>query len=569
MGVPAEIRAVDRPGNTIVQDSGVEGPKRYKVRIRKGYKKNGAGKYVPVNGKVVGYVYEGKYVAIQEKTAKKGPDCFSYGGATLAYSLSQDIFEDLTKVFEFGDCFSIINIAILKILYRNAPASRLASYYRKTYLTQYYPSASLSQNSIGNLYERLGMDMNKQHEFFNLRLKSVAAEHHIAIDGTLIEDNSIVNDLSSYSYKSREKHVSDISILYAFDIDTMEPICSAVYPGCKPDCSAYESFLKNNNIKKGILIADKAFTPNNIREILKDNKDLHYIAPMKRDDFRIDLYKMLKCTGVLKGIDGQIEYKKVETNNHLYLYMYKDFRRYCMEKETFLEKVKNDRATTGDDYDVADERFGTILLESDMDMDPAVAYKAYQERWKLEMFFKAFKQDDCINTTRVQNDYSVMGSNFVQFITSLITSRLVSKFEKAGLLEEYTFGELIEDLNFACRDVTEAEPVSFDEYWKNTDSKTFEMLEVLGLSKPNPAIVLHKQEIRKAKKNEEKEVLGRPSKPKDETVKKKGKPGRPKVRPLPDPDAPKRGPGRPRTKPLPDPNQPKRKRGRPRKTESV
>lgn len=45
----------------------------------------------------------------------------------------------------------------------------------------------------------------------------------------------------------------------------------------------------------------------------------------------------------------------------------------------------------------------------------------------------------------------------------------------------------------------------------------------------------------------------------------KRKPGRPRIHPLPDPNAPKRKPGRPRIHPLPDPNAPKRKPGRPRK----
>ncbi|TXT10031.1 uncharacterized protein COLE_03965 [Cutaneotrichosporon oleaginosum] len=45
----------------------------------------------------------------------------------------------------------------------------------------------------------------------------------------------------------------------------------------------------------------------------------------------------------------------------------------------------------------------------------------------------------------------------------------------------------------------------------------------------------------------------------------KRKVGRPRIHPLPDPNAPRRKPGRPRIHPLPDPSAPKRKPGRPRK----
>ena len=60
MKVPEEIRKVKRPVNTIVEDSGREGPKRYSVRQR------GVVKYVPGNnpqphnGKVIGHIIDYK-----------------------------------------------------------------------------------------------------------------------------------------------------------------------------------------------------------------------------------------------------------------------------------------------------------------------------------------------------------------------------------------------------------------------------------------------------------------------------------------------------------------------------
>ena len=52
------------------------------------------------------------------------------------------------------------------------------------------------------------------------------AEHHIAIDGTLKQDNSTVNDLSAFSYNARVKNTKDISVIYAYDIEKMEPVCA-------------------------------------------------------------------------------------------------------------------------------------------------------------------------------------------------------------------------------------------------------------------------------------------------------------------------------------------------------
>ena len=52
MAVPAEIRAVPRPVNTIVDDSGTNSPKRYAVRQRASSKYIPGGNPQPKNGKV-------------------------------------------------------------------------------------------------------------------------------------------------------------------------------------------------------------------------------------------------------------------------------------------------------------------------------------------------------------------------------------------------------------------------------------------------------------------------------------------------------------------------------------
>ena len=66
MAVPAEIRAVPRPKNTIVDDSGREGPKRYAVRERSYTKYVAGGNPQPHNGKVIGHI-------IDVRVGNKGP----------------------------------------------------------------------------------------------------------------------------------------------------------------------------------------------------------------------------------------------------------------------------------------------------------------------------------------------------------------------------------------------------------------------------------------------------------------------------------------------------------------
>lgn len=51
------------------------------------------------------------------------------------------------------------------------------------------------------------MDGGKRKTFYANRIRRVAAEHHIAIDGTLKQDTRTVNDFSAYSYKTRVNHM--------------------------------------------------------------------------------------------------------------------------------------------------------------------------------------------------------------------------------------------------------------------------------------------------------------------------------------------------------------------------
>ena len=78
----------------------------------------------------------------------------------------------------------------------------------------FIPGIQLSGNTVSKLLNNLGKDAEKRRHFFARRLSNVSGFEHIAIDGTLKQDSSIVNDLSGFSYKSRLKGCRDISVKF-------------------------------------------------------------------------------------------------------------------------------------------------------------------------------------------------------------------------------------------------------------------------------------------------------------------------------------------------------------------
>ena len=78
MGVPAEILAVPRPVNTIVEDRHTDSAKRYAVRERAGVKYVKGHNPMPVNGKVIGHIIDFKFIPKVDNQQYSEPTCLQY-----------------------------------------------------------------------------------------------------------------------------------------------------------------------------------------------------------------------------------------------------------------------------------------------------------------------------------------------------------------------------------------------------------------------------------------------------------------------------------------------------------
>ena len=211
MAVPEYIRRVPRPVNTVVVDNGKDGPNRYAVRERAGAKYIRDRNPQSKNGKVIGHIFN--------------------GAAAFAKSVFSDILTDLLEVYPAKDACTVMAIATLRIIHPSITAERMRTHYQRTFVCWHYPGAALSANTICTFLQKLGQDGGRRRSFYQKRAAAIIASHHVAIDGTLKQDSSTVNDLSAFSYKARNKGRREVSVLYAYDIETMEPVCAEVFPG--------------------------------------------------------------------------------------------------------------------------------------------------------------------------------------------------------------------------------------------------------------------------------------------------------------------------------------------------
>lgn len=516
MAVPESVRKVKRPVNTIVEDSGRDTVYRYSVRERGEIVYESGGNPRPKNGRVIGHIIDGVFVPRAEKTAEK-PEMLSYGAAAFAHIFSDDIYKDLLSIYPIRDAAELMAVATLKVIKPRIACNRYSTEYERTFVGFHYPGCAMSRNSITEFYKRIGMDGEKRRLFYEKRLSSVCSGHHIAIDGTLRHDDSSVNDFSAYSRKARTKGTKDVSILYAFDTETGEPLCSEVFPGNNIDAVAVSSFLSDNCISKGIIVADKGFPLKNMQEELEKNSELHYLLPLKRSSKLIKEHDAFAWDKTLHCRDKALLCKKTAMNGGKFLYSFRDIYRAGKEDMGFIEDSIEKGSFDSEKYTKQKESFGTIVFISDLDLPEKEVYDIYCQRWLLELMFSQYKGDEGLTTTKVQGDFSVIGEEFVNLIATILTSRMTKKADEAGLLDTMSYGELMEDLSSAWRNIKGEtdRPKDNDRYWVHTLPSVMDELVKLGL----------------ATSTKEKKSPGRPRKEKPVSDEPKRKRGRPRKNP--------------------------------------
>ncbi|MDR1109749.1 MAG: transposase, partial [Deltaproteobacteria bacterium] len=219
---------------------------------------------------------------------------------------------------------------------------------------------------------------------------------------------------------------------------------------------------------------------------------------------------------VLEGIiDRRIVFKKCPIGGGRFLYSFKDAKRAAAEEAGYLADAEKKHNFDPAKYAGKKETFGVIVFECDQDLPGKTVYLCHDDRWMLELVFARYKNDECLDKTNVQGDFSLIGSEFINFISTVATCRILRKARSAGLLAGMSYGGLMDDLSSAWRVKDAPEPPSSnDAYWVHTLICVFDELEALGLSVP-AAKPIPKKRGRPKKVSEEqnpKRPRGRPKK---------------------------------------------------------
>ena len=451
MPIPQNILTVQRPVNTVVISYGKNND-LYAVRQRTGCKYV-QGRRVPVNGPTIGHIVDGVYMpagtAGHDNVTSLPIDLKDWANAVLCDSVFHTMIEELCRVYSRADALKVYCISILRVCDPGIKDYEIKEAYDTSFLSELYPNVALSKNTVSTLLNDLGKTCSRITKFMRNRTAAIGMDHHLLIDGTLKSNESTINTLSDFSRKAGVKGTKDISVLYAFDLEQMEPVCSKCFPGNMLDLVSYESFISENGITKGIIVADKGFPASAAGEYFKTHPDLHYLNPVKRNAKAIETYRLMDFVNILDGYEGITYSKRRCAEEAKWYYSFRDARRAAKEEQDWLRRAKKTNSYDLEKLRTKQEAFGTVVLECDLDLPAETVYKAYDNRWEIEIVMRFYKSACEFDETRVHDDYSVIGSEFCDFLSTVLTFRLIKRFDEAKALEKYTYKKIMSVLTRA------------------------------------------------------------------------------------------------------------------------
>lgn len=341
-------------------------------------------------------------------------DINDYGKIALNYKASKSLYDELLESFEISDVTRIYTIALLRSSYGNVCDRDLRFRYETSFASELYPNVALSEGTICRFLEVLGRKINSLQAFIKNRIEKIDEGSIAVIDGMLKDCTCSISSFTNWSRKSRIKGEQDISLLYAFNSTTDETIAHNIYPGNMLDSTSFSDFVRQYNFSHCIIMGDKGFlTKENLKSL---SKYTGYIFPLKRSDNRFKTLELLKYTGTFKHDNDVIEYCKVNKGNNYY-YSFKNLSDEIIESKTYMNKVNEDKTNDQEIYQNKRKKFGTIAFILNKDIKPFDVYTMYERRWEIESYFHFYKNIACLNNVRVQDDVSIIGSEFINFLS--------------------------------------------------------------------------------------------------------------------------------------------------------
>lgn len=443
----------------------------------------------------------------------------------LAEILSQHLTEKEVKV--------ILTLAQNRILQPLA-LYHIASWYEGTILSRVYGHLPLSSQSLSNLLNQIG-ESDLHLRFSQSLIQNLSTKATLIYDVTSLSSYSALINLLEYGYNRDNLHVPQVNLSVVLDKARCIPVMYEVYPGSVVDVTTLQNTLakvRNLGIQEVTLVLDRGFySTANLEALL--SKDFAFILPAPltvkaAKQLLSSVHREIEDANLLKIYNGEplfvkpvalrikIEKKKEEVEVSGFVYY--DQKREQSERELFyrrlyevvekLRKVEIKEWMKSRDlfeeiagklfspylkYRVVNRRFevsvrkkavaqrvnrmGKFILLYRGNLDWSECLTTYRGKDLLEKGFDTLKNDLELLPLNVQKENTLKGILLINFLALIIRMRLMKQMQETQLIEKYTIGGLLLEL----QKIKKIELTSGETFTTEQTKKQKEILEKLKL----------------------------------------------------------------------------------------
>lgn len=408
-----------------------------------------------ITGKILGRITEDKGFTPSKGNVQSAPlnmevSAKSSGIGPFVETVIKDVLPALKK--HFGSQAESIYCASIMRLAHQSPLKNMDFFFKHDFLSEIFADISLSDKKMTNLLKNIGENREKINAFFKEFSKP---GEHILMDMTAIHSKSKEMNINQLGYNSSGNFDPQANLLLLFSQTQHEPVYYRLLPGNIRDVKSVKLSLKEAGINDAVFIADKGFhSVSNITEL--ESAGLQYVIPLKRNNTLID-YQPLQKEGK-KGFAHHFKYQeryifcsisKISEDKMLYTFL--DDRLKLEEEQSYLNRIeiqKEDKLSIKEFHEKA-HTFGTFsILTNVSEKKPLEIYELYKSRMEVETAFDAFKNTLQADRTYMQNDQSLEGWMFINYLALLAYWRILKLLVSRELLSKVSIKDLLLHLSY-------------------------------------------------------------------------------------------------------------------------
>jgi len=415
-----------------------------------------------------------------KEAVKIPPRNKEYGGYLLTKFLIEEDIEIMKKIFK-SNWKRIFFFSYIRLIYH----SRLKMsnhYFNSSYFSISENSRSIGEKQLSELIKKIGGEREK---ILSYKKELKKAGEYLLIDSTAVFSDSNNLGINQHGYNSKRDYRRQINLLFIVSSATNLPIYYRILPGSIRDIKSLRISLQESGINEAVIIADKGFHSNKNVEIL-EQESLRYIMPLKRNAEIIDYSSIMKTKK--EGFEGYfryhgraIWYERQNAGEKTAIDIFYNLQTKVYEEDDYLGRIeKNPEEYTLEKFRAKEHSFGTLTLFHNLKSESSEKiYTYYKLREGIEQVFDTFKNTLDADSTYMQNEESLEGLMFINFLAVRMYYKLMNIMREKEILSKYSPDDIINILKHIHK-------IKIKDTWLTSEitKKTEYILELIGLHIP-------------------------------------------------------------------------------------